>query len=165
MVFSCENLSIDILDVLWLPDWLEFHYLIMAPHSSTLAWKIPWTEEPGTLQSPICLKMVFEVPCFFWPISEHKYLFLVVLLLKSGSRNSKLGYVSRREKCQSHWEEDMRHCLLKSPSCAPQDNSCYQDGPSDGAYYEIGGTRTCGRGSWEESQMSWPLSLPPATGR
>ena len=23
----------------------------MAPHSSTLAWKIPWTEEPGRLQS------------------------------------------------------------------------------------------------------------------
>ena len=24
----------------------------MAPHSSTLAWKIPWTEEPGRLQAP-----------------------------------------------------------------------------------------------------------------
>ena len=23
----------------------------MAPHSSTLAWKIPWIEEPGGLQS------------------------------------------------------------------------------------------------------------------
>ena len=23
----------------------------MANHSSTLAWKIPWTEEPGRLQS------------------------------------------------------------------------------------------------------------------
>ena len=23
----------------------------MAPHSSTLAWKIPWTEEPGRLPS------------------------------------------------------------------------------------------------------------------
>ena len=23
----------------------------MAPHSSTLAWKIPWTEEPGRLQT------------------------------------------------------------------------------------------------------------------
>ena len=32
------------------------HYMLaaekaMAPHSSTLAWKIPWTEEPGWLQS------------------------------------------------------------------------------------------------------------------
>ena len=23
----------------------------MAPHSSTLAWEIPWSEEPGRLQS------------------------------------------------------------------------------------------------------------------
>ena len=23
----------------------------MAPHSSTFAWKVPWTEEPGGLQS------------------------------------------------------------------------------------------------------------------
>ena len=23
----------------------------MAPHSSTIAWRIPWTEEPGELQS------------------------------------------------------------------------------------------------------------------
>ena len=23
----------------------------MAPHSNTLAWKIPWTEEPGRLKS------------------------------------------------------------------------------------------------------------------
>ena len=33
---------------------LEVYYLplqTMAPHSSTLAWKIPWTEEPGRLQS------------------------------------------------------------------------------------------------------------------
>ena len=25
----------------------------MAPHSSTLAWKLPWTEEPGRLQSMV----------------------------------------------------------------------------------------------------------------
>ena len=28
----------------------------MAPHSSTLAWKIPWMEEPGGLQSTGLLK-------------------------------------------------------------------------------------------------------------
>ena len=31
---------------LWTPSEKE-----MAPHSSTLAWKIPWMEEPGRLQS------------------------------------------------------------------------------------------------------------------
>ena len=25
----------------------------VAPHSSSLAWKIPWTEEPGRLQSMV----------------------------------------------------------------------------------------------------------------
>ena len=29
----------------------ELEVPAMAPHSSTLAWKIPWTEEPGRLQS------------------------------------------------------------------------------------------------------------------
>jgi len=29
----------------------EFDVTLMAPHSGTLAWKIPWTEEPGRLQS------------------------------------------------------------------------------------------------------------------
>ena len=33
----------------------HFHALEkeMATHSSTLAWKIPWTEEPGKLQSTV----------------------------------------------------------------------------------------------------------------
>ena len=60
------------LNMLSLGEWIHlsksyFHWLIwksiftanqwyaaekaMAPHSSTLAWKIPWTEEPGGLQS------------------------------------------------------------------------------------------------------------------
>ena len=29
----------------------------LAPHSSTLAWKIPWTEEPGRLQSMESLRV------------------------------------------------------------------------------------------------------------
>ena len=29
----------------------RFNQKAMAPHSSTLAWKIPWTKEPGGLQS------------------------------------------------------------------------------------------------------------------
>ena len=31
--------------------WEDLLEKAMAPHSSTLAWKIPWTEEPGRLQS------------------------------------------------------------------------------------------------------------------
>ena len=40
----------------WVPRLIFFFFKearekAMAPHSSTLAWKIPWTEEPGGLQS------------------------------------------------------------------------------------------------------------------
>ena len=31
--------------------WEDLLEKEMAPHSSILAWKIPWTEEPGRLQS------------------------------------------------------------------------------------------------------------------
>ena len=32
----------------------------MAPHSSILAWKIPWTEEPGRLQSMGSLRVGYN---------------------------------------------------------------------------------------------------------
>ena len=32
----------------------------MAPHSRTLAWKIPWTEEPGGLQSMGSLRVGYD---------------------------------------------------------------------------------------------------------
>ena len=34
----------------------------MASHSSTLAWKIPWTEEPGRLQSMGSLSVGHDCP-------------------------------------------------------------------------------------------------------
>ena len=36
----------------------------MAPHSSTLAWKIPWTEEPGRLQSMGSLRVGTQLSDF-----------------------------------------------------------------------------------------------------
>ena len=40
----------------------------MASHSSTLAWKIPWTEEPGRLQS---MGSLSDVPfTFHFPALE-----------------------------------------------------------------------------------------------
>ena len=32
----------------------------MAPHSSSLAWKIPWMEEPGGLQSMGSLRVGYD---------------------------------------------------------------------------------------------------------
>ena len=36
---------------------VEVRERAMATHSSTLAWKIPWTEEPGRLQSTGSLRV------------------------------------------------------------------------------------------------------------
>ena len=41
----------------------------MAPHSSTLAWKIPWTEEPGRLQSMREESDTTERPHFHFSLS------------------------------------------------------------------------------------------------
>ena len=37
----------------------------MATHYSTLAWKIPWTEEPGRLQSMGCKKLDMTERLYF----------------------------------------------------------------------------------------------------
>ena len=38
-------------------DFFGFLEKAIATHSSTLAWKIPWTEEPGGLQSMVSLRV------------------------------------------------------------------------------------------------------------
>ena len=43
----------------------------MAPHSSTLAWKIPWMEEPGKLQSMGLLRVRHD-----WAISLSLFTFM-----------------------------------------------------------------------------------------
>ena len=51
----------------------------LAPHSSTLAWKIPWTEESGRLQSMGSLRVVSLslFPFMHW---RRKWQPIVVLL-------------------------------------------------------------------------------------
>ena len=34
-----------------IPGWEDPLEMVMATHSRILAWRIPWTEEPGGLQS------------------------------------------------------------------------------------------------------------------
>ena len=43
----------------------------MAPHSSTLAWKIPWTEEPGKLQSMGLLRVGYDLSDFTFTFHFH----------------------------------------------------------------------------------------------
>ena len=49
----------------------------MATHSSTLAWKIPWTEEPGRLQ-PIGLQRVGHD----WATCQYQCLSRIIIILK-----------------------------------------------------------------------------------
>ena len=44
----------------------------MAPHSSTLAWKIPWMEEPGRLQSMGWLRVRYD-----WVTSLSLFTFML----------------------------------------------------------------------------------------
>ena len=43
----------------------------MAPHSSTLAWKIPWMEEPGGLQSMGVTKSQTQLSDFTFSFHFH----------------------------------------------------------------------------------------------
>ena len=38
----------------------SFREKAVATHSNTLAWKIPWTEEPGRLQSMGSLRVGYD---------------------------------------------------------------------------------------------------------
>ena len=69
----------------------------MAPYSSTLAWKIPWTEEPGRLQSMGSLRVRHD-----WATSLSVFTFMhwrrkwqptpVFLPGESQGRGSQVGY-------------------------------------------------------------------------
>ena len=41
----------------------------MATHSSILAWRIPWTEEPGQLQSAESAKSLARLRDKHWPLA------------------------------------------------------------------------------------------------
>ena len=67
----------------WIPKWVAIHFSRdlpdsgieprsqMAPHSSTFAWKIPWMEEPGRLQSMGLLRVGHD-----WATSLSLFIFM-----------------------------------------------------------------------------------------
>ena len=55
----------------------------MAPHSSTLAWKIPWVEEPGRLQSMGSLRVGYD-----WATSVSLFTFHFHALEKETATHS-----------------------------------------------------------------------------
>ena len=69
---------------------------LMAPHSSTLAWKIPWTEEPGRLQSMGSLRVGHD-----WTTSLSLFTFMhwrrkwqPILVLLPGESQGRWSLVS-----------------------------------------------------------------------
>ena len=110
-----------------LPQWI-FHPFICRPlisglekaletHSSTLAWKIPWTEEPGRLQSMGSLRVRHD-----WATSLLLFTFThwgrkwqptpVFLPGKSHGRRSLVGYSPRGHK-ESDTTERLHFHFLK----------------------------------------------------
>ena len=51
MLFNHSFFQLHEVDTIIITSLLQMTEKAMAPHSSTLAWKIPWTEEPGGLRS------------------------------------------------------------------------------------------------------------------
>ena len=67
----------------------------MATHSSTLAWKIPWTEEPGRLQSMGSLRVGlsdFTFTFHFHALKKEMATHPVFLPGESQGRGSLVGY-------------------------------------------------------------------------
>ena len=102
---------------------INFNLCAMAPHSSTFAWKIPWTEEPGRLQSMGLLRVGHD-----WATSLSLYAyslqlfhkFQTMLKLKVCFRvgRRKLGGKLKREGICVHlwlicvvvWQKLTQHC-------------------------------------------------------
>ena len=67
----------------------------MAPHSSTLAWKIPWMEEPGWLQSMGSLRVGhdsnFTFTCHFHALEKEMATHSSVLARESQGQGSLVG--------------------------------------------------------------------------
>ena len=104
----------------------------MAAHSSILAWKIPWTEEPGRLyvaqgvtKSPTWLRThqrhtpsLLPIVAWSYPISLHPHHSTTVhlsswLLLQSKAPNISLAL----EETHSFWFNSPRLALIALPCC------------------------------------------------
>ena len=90
----------------------------MAPHSSTLAWKIPWTEEPGELQSMGSLRVghdwVTSLSLFIFTHWRRKWQPTPVFLLgEPQGRGCLVGYSPRcrKESDTTEWLHFFTSCI------------------------------------------------------
>ena len=89
----------------------------MTTHSSTLAWKIPWTKEPGRLQSMGSQRVTHD-----WTTS----LSLLDILLishhhkKKGDYNNKIFWDTERERGRPHSQALLQYIVITTPLYYPQ---------------------------------------------
>ena len=82
-IYCCVSTLLSLVILLALKVYFKwhprFHFIniclekAMAPHSSTLAWKIPWMEEPGGLQSMRSLRVGHD-----WATSLSLFTFMLL---------------------------------------------------------------------------------------
>ena len=97
--------------------WYKTDYLkiidLMAPHSRSLAWKIPWMEEPGRLQSMESLRVGHDwndlaaAADLSSPGSSAHGIFLVRIL----------EWVAMSFSMGPFWPRDWKQCLLSLLHC------------------------------------------------
>jgi len=102
-----------------------FGFKAMATHSSTLAWKIPWTEEPGRLQSMGSLRVGHD-----WVTSLSLFTFMhwirkwqptpVFLPGESQGRGSLVGWRlwgrTELDTTEATYQQQQQQCLCQSPN-------------------------------------------------
>ena len=86
----------------------------MATHSSTLAWRIPWMEEPGRLQSMGLQRVRHDWATSLWTIRGTQG-YLKILLF------------SHLVMSDSLWPHGLQHASLLCPSLSPR--TCSNSSP------------------------------------
>ena len=56
----------------------------MAAHSNILAWRIPWTEEPGRLQSMGSQRVGHDLATNTFTFQGHFYVNIIMKLIRIG---------------------------------------------------------------------------------
>ena len=86
----------------------------MAPHSSTLAWKIPWTEEPDGLQSMGSLQVGHDWSDLTAAAAASVILSISLFPVLNNRLWSEISPPFSSISCSSGWAQQLLPCSLKS---------------------------------------------------
>ena len=110
----------------------------MAPHSSTLAWKIPWMEEPGRLQSMGSLRLGHH-----WATSRSLFTFM------HGRRK---------------WHPLQCSCLENPRDCGAWWAAVYGVAQSQTQLKRLSSSSSSSRVHWRASQVALVMNPPADAG-